>query len=91
MSAAQHAFKLGDVIVSERSDKIFFPLFRGVSPIPAPEQLAALVQHQPIGIGLFARPLSQSQKDAWRHAGFDAQELVSFSRERLYRLAPLTP
>lgn len=84
--AASHWFQPGDIILSERSDKIFFPLFRGVSPLPSMEQIQLLSQVAEVRIGLFSRPLSQAQKDAWLRAGLEAQELLSFPREKLYRL-----
>ena len=84
-------FHPGDVIVSERSDKIFFPEYRGVSPIPTVEQIATFAKDENAQVGLFVRPLSQEQKDAWAGAGLEVQELATFGRERLYRLFPRTP
>lgn len=84
-------FKPGDVIFSERSDKIFFPTFLGVSPLPAAESLVGLERVPDTRMGLFARPLSQSQKDAWISAGLEPQELISFPRETLYRFMPRRP
>jgi hypothetical protein len=79
-------FQPGDVMLSERSDKIAFPSYRAVSPLPPMEDVGTLVRDQKIGVGLFVRPLSQAQKDAWRKAGLEAQELGTFGRENLYRL-----
>ena len=86
-------FKPGDIILSERSDKIFFPVYRGVSPLPQIDD-ASLLSHavdQQVGIGLFVRPLAQSQADAWRKIGLEPIELASFGREKLYRLQPVKP
>lgn len=84
---ARQRFHAGDVILSERSDKIFFPEERAVATVTPTGELAALAK-QGVKIGLFVRPLSQSQKDDWTQVGLEAQELASFGRESLYRLVP---
>ncbi|HEU0051460.1 MAG TPA: hypothetical protein VFQ60_05405 [Patescibacteria group bacterium] len=81
-------FRPGDLILSDRSDKIFFPTYRAVSPLPPPELVRNYARGADIRIGLFVRPLSQKERDEWQRAGFEIQELASFSRERLYRLFP---
>jgi hypothetical protein len=90
-ATAHQWFSARDVIVSDRSDKIFFPDFRAAAPIPPADELARLARQPGMHVGLFQRPLSQSEQDAWRAVGLEAQELASFSRERLYRLVPITP
>jgi hypothetical protein len=86
-------FKPGDIILSERSDKIFFPVYRGVSPLPPIEEAGRLAAatEQGIAIGLFVRPMAQSQVDMWRKIGLEPVELASFGREKLYRLQPVKP
>ncbi len=89
-AAALASFRPTDVILSERSDKIFFPAMRAVSPLPEAGEVRRLSDaHPDIRIGLYARPLSQSQSDEWRRAGFDPVELGVFSREKLYLLQPM--
>jgi hypothetical protein len=88
---ARRWFRPGDVILSERSDKVFVPEFRAVSPLPPYEQVGILARSGSVRVGLFARPLSQTQKDDWRRVGLDAQELISFPREKLYQLVPIRP
>ena len=91
-SDVQQLFSPGDLILSERSDKIFFPLFRAVSPLPNKQAVARwLRQRTGLRVGLFVRPLSQAEKDAWYAVGVEAQELASFGRERLYRLVLTLP
>ncbi len=88
-SAALATFTPGSIILSERSDKIFFPQLRVISPLPSFDQaqaLAALASSS--SIGLFSRPLSLLERDAWRKIGYDVRELQAFDRERLYRLTP---
>lgn len=83
-------FHSGDVILSERSDKIFVHWLglRAVSPLPPRREVARLVRDQALhmGVGLYVRPLSQRQLDEWRSEGVDVVELASFAREKLYRL-----
>jgi len=88
-SAALTTFSSEDVILSERSDKIFFPLFRAVTPLPTSDQIKFLATYaSSTALGLFSRPLSFSERDAWRKIGYDVHELQTFDRERLYRLTP---
>jgi hypothetical protein len=89
-AAARELLPADTVVLSERSDKIFFPIFRTVSPLPSLPERARLTQIPDISVALFARPLSQAERDAWRAAGVVPQELESFGRERLYRLLPLS-
>lgn len=86
-------FKPGDIILSERSDKIFFPVYRAVSPLPPIDEaslLSAAVE-QGTGLGLYVRPMAQAQADLWRKVGLEPVELASFGREKLYRLQPVKP
>ncbi|MDO8583609.1 MAG: hypothetical protein Q7R83_00320 [bacterium] len=84
-TAASGWFKSGDLILSDRSDKVFFPAFHAVSPVP-PLDLVRVFVRSGSSIGLFARPLTQEQKDTWRKAGLQVQELKGFGRETLYRV-----
>ncbi|HVM90976.1 MAG TPA: glycosyltransferase family 39 protein [Verrucomicrobiae bacterium] len=91
LDAASAHFHPSDVILSDRSDKVFFPSFRAVSPVPELSQIADLHRaHPELQIGLYARPLTQQQQDAWRMAGFEPSELASSGREELYLLRPIT-
>ncbi|MSR85705.1 hypothetical protein EXS71_04730 [Candidatus Uhrbacteria bacterium] len=89
--ASQQWFSARDVIISDRSDKIFFPDKRVASPLSSTTEVARLAHTPGVRVGLFSRPLTQSEQDAWRAVGLEAQELMSSGRERLYRLAPLSP
>ncbi len=89
-AAAMELLPPDTVILSERSDKIFFPVFRTVSPLPSVSERVRLTQTPDTSVALFARPLSQAERDAWRAAGVVPQELESFGRERLYHLLPLS-
>ncbi len=73
------------VVVSERSDKVFFPQFSVASPIPPIAELARLSATR-TPIALFSRPLSQAELDAYGRYGFIIEEVAFFGRELLYRL-----
>lgn len=87
-AAAHEWFGAKDVIISERSDKIFFPEFRAVSPMPPASEIGRLANTGELKVGLYVRPLSQKEKDAWKRYGLDVIELGSFAREKLYLLKP---
>lgn len=87
--AAGTYFQSSDLIVSDRSDKIFFPVFRAASPVPPLSELGRLSREQGISLGLFTRALNQADRDGWRKVGLDPVELESFGRERLYLLRPV--
>lgn len=85
--------KPGDIVISDRSDKIFFPTYRAISPIPPLDEAGLLNEavKQGVGIGLFARPMAQQQKDQWRKSGLEPVELATYGREKFYRLQPIQP
>ncbi|MCE9586259.1 hypothetical protein K8R04_02995 [Candidatus Uhrbacteria bacterium] len=89
--AASLWFKPGDIILSERSDKIFFPAYRAVSPLPAIDEASRLSAaiDEGYAVGLFVRPMTQAQADLWRKVGLEPIEITSFGREKLYRLQPV--
>ncbi len=85
---ALQAFGPGAVVFSDRSDKIFFPVMRGVSPQPSVADMAALIRSQKKDAGWFTRPPTQDERDAWREYGIEVQDAANFGRENLYRLVP---
>lgn len=83
-------FPPGSVIVSDRSDKLFTPYLRGISPRPSIEQVVALTldKEANVRVGLYARPVSQAERDAWRREGVELINRGVFAREHLYELIP---
>ena len=75
-------------VFSDRSDKIFFPAFRAVSPMPPLNDVATFIRNENATSGLFIRPMAQSDKDAWRSAGVDVSAVGASGREQLYLLTP---
>lgn len=73
------------VVVSERSDKIFFPTFRAVSPLPAKDRLRRLLDQQGIEVVFFLRTVTDAQHKEWREAGIELIPLLEAGNETLYR------
>lgn len=89
-SVALAIFSSKDVILSDRSDKIFFPLIHTATPVPTMKEVRRLLQNEKDRrIGLFAQTLSQDQERVWAEAGIRLQPWRSFGRETLYLLTLL--
>ena len=76
----------GAIVFSDRSDKIFFPDYRAVSPMPPIEQISKALEQIDTPSAYYSRPLSQKQKDEWRAQGMQLEELFAFDRFVLYRI-----
>lgn len=76
--------KLGTetIILSERSDKIFFPTFRVASPLPEKSELKRLRCGYP---ALFAETLNQQEFSRWEDAGFSFMSVVENKNQTLYQ------
>lgn len=87
---ATEAFVSGSIILSERSDKIFAfrERMRSVSPLPPLSEIARLVREEgkKETVGLYARPLSQKERDRWHANGLELTEVALFERENLYQI-----
>ncbi len=77
-------FSSQDIILSDRSDKIFFPVFQAASPLPGWSEVKKLVTSQPHKVGLFMRPPDEVTKKQLQEAGIVLTEVASFGRESLY-------
>ena len=89
LEATKLIFPPDSVILSERSDKIFAGTYRVVAPLPTREEVRRLLQDQRYHfmIGLYLRPPSQTERDAWHAQGIELIDVQSFGREHLYRLS----
>lgn len=76
-----------DAILSERSDKIFFPAFMTVSPMPDKQSIKQLIDTGKI-IGLFIRTQDQKGLDEWRAAGLPLSYQFTSGNESLYIINP---
>ncbi len=85
---ATHLFPAGSVMISDRSDKLFGPELRVVSPTPPLSEIQRLVRDSQaaLQVGLFARPLSQRERDEVRRFGLEVLDMGVFGREHLYRV-----
>lgn len=82
----EQALTPGSVIFSDRSDKIFFPAYQSVSPLPPLSEVARFASSSPVSVAYYSRPLNQKQLDEWRGQGLSLEELFAFDRYVLYRV-----
>ncbi len=71
------------VVLSDRSDKIFFPVFRAVSPLPETYRIMELLQRQ-IPVAIFLRTQTTEQLEIWKTSGIELQRLFQGGNESLY-------
>ena len=79
----------GSIIFSDRSDKIFFPAYKAVSPMPLLPEISRLLKITEVPAAFYSRPLNQKQRDEWRAQGLQLEELFAFDRHVLYRIRHL--
>lgn len=84
-ATASASFDATSIMISDRSDKVFFPIFRVASPTPPLPEIARLAETG-VSIGLFSRPLSQTESDAYGRYGLLVESVATFGNETLYRL-----
>jgi hypothetical protein len=72
------------VVLSERSDKIFFPRLRAVSPIPSRERIDSLLKDNTFEVALFIRTLDVAGLKTWANSGFSLQPIMTSANETLY-------
>jgi hypothetical protein len=87
--SSQRFFTSQDIIISPRSDKIFFPVMRVVSPVPNLAHLRSLFSECHCSLGWFDRPVDEALAEKMRNAGFRFELLAEYGNEVLYRLMPL--
>lgn len=72
----------GAVILSERSDKIFFPSLMAVSPLPARDRIRRLMEIKPVA--LYLRTQTPEQIESWSKDGIYLELLFTAGNESLY-------
>jgi hypothetical protein len=77
------------VVVSERSDKIFFPVWQAVSPMVSKDRLKQFLIAEPNRLAFFLRTLTPEQQDTWRADGFALKPVLEMGNETLYLASPL--
>lgn len=77
------------VVLSDRSDKIFFPTFVAASPLPSVDRIRTLLTDAHVPVALFIRSVTDEQLDTWRASGVDLAALLTAGNETLYLAIPL--
>jgi len=72
----------GTVVLSDRSDKIFFPVFPAVSPMPKPEDITALASKA--NVAIFTRTINNQEAADWQSKGLNLVPLFTSNNESLY-------
>jgi hypothetical protein len=80
---------VGSYVASERSDKIFFPVFPAVSPLPPKERLRSFLGSNMAPLALFLRNLTAEQEGEWLSAGMKLLPVFGAGNETLYRVEAL--
>ncbi len=78
-----------DVVLSERSDKIFFPETRVASPVPPLSEVVRLLRTTSLVVDFFSPALSQAARDHWRTSGLQLEDVAVFRREHLFHVTLL--
>lgn len=76
------------IVVSDRSDKVFFPVMRTISPMPSDARLAELVSEYPEPVLLFATAQDQKGLADWLQRGFLLFPSFETKNQVLYEVAP---
>ncbi len=72
--------------LSDRSDKIAFPVRAATSPLPAVGEIRRFLQARTQPVWIYRRPPSQAERDAWRAEGLELIERQRFEREMIYEV-----
>ena len=86
--AAYQRFGPQTVILSDRSDKIFFPTFRVASPLPPFSKISSLVESAPATIALFSSTLDNKGIASWNEAGIELRPVFVNANQTMYVLTP---
>lgn len=73
------------VVVSERSDKVFFPYMTAVSPMPNTEQLVRL-KDSGVDIGMLLSSQNQEELAGWQSKGLPLEALFTDGNQTLYHV-----
>ena len=75
------------IVVSDRSDKIFFPVTRVVSPLPDDAKLADLVANSPDPVLIFDTAYDSDRMGDWLSRGFILNPILETKNQRLYEVS----
>lgn len=74
------------IVASDRSDKIFFPSTRAISPLPPIADLARLNAARPDSVLVFIRTVSDADVATWASANLQLVPVLNAGNESLYLL-----
>lgn len=72
--------------ISDRSDKMLFPVRMSVSPLPSRASIRGFLQANQGAVFLYARPPRQQERDLWSQEGLELIERAHFERENIYEM-----
>lgn len=73
------------VVVSDRSDKVFFPIFQSVSPLPDDNKLKDLIESG-YSVALFLQTQTDDRLAQWQDRGFDLSPAFSNGNQTMYNV-----
>ncbi len=81
------------IVLSERSDKLFFPDLRVASPLPPLSEIASLVKQSATRVAVFSPTLDELHLTSWRAAGLVLQPVFTLEarRQTMYVLSHRAP
>jgi len=74
------------VVLSERSDKVFFPLMHAASPLPEAATIRELTKNYSGAVLLFNTTLDDRETSAWIEQGFMITPVFQTKNQTLYEL-----
>jgi hypothetical protein len=74
------------VVLSDRSDKIFFPHFRAVSPMPSDAQALDLISRSGLPVYYYGNAMDEEGYAKWKARGFLLRPTFASGKERLYEM-----
>jgi hypothetical protein len=75
------------IVLSDRSDKIFFPLFRVASPLPSKDLIAELTDQAQASVTVFTETLDDNAMSSWKNAGIQLRPVLQNDNQTLYVLS----
>lgn len=79
----------GSVILSDRSDKIFFPVFVSVSPVPPIAEILTFLTESDLPLYLFSTTLDDRGQQEWKKKEIHIEPQFHNGNQTMYRLKPL--
>ncbi|MBI4138996.1 hypothetical protein HY479_02485 [Candidatus Uhrbacteria bacterium] len=88
---AEGALPSDAIVLSERSDKIFFPMFQAASPLPPRTEIRRAAAAFPESVVLFIRTQDALGIRSWENDGLALAPILTSGNETLYRVSAVVP